>query len=489
MNAASKRTIPPRYLQELTLQEQVHVALGSATTLEEFYLILGCVLVDPNIFAFSRAFILCYDSVTQTYTGRLAVGALSRKEHDRMRAEIAEEDQRLFEQIATAQAANAEPRILQQLYNLRFHSLWIHLMQEQEGSVGLNQAFQQVTLLENELPENHLVRLAAQWGRAQIVQRDSVDTQGLNEFLRFPLLAGHVVTKRGLHAVVFADRAFEKKPINSLAQYHFQWLLNHASVTLDNVELLEELRQSSERLKEVDRIKTNFLSIVSHELRTPLTAILGFVQILRDKQVGPLTPFQEDLLNRVAQQSAHLASLVHDILEVAEVEAGGMLQVELTAVDPLTVVMHTTTRVEERRKSKGVVIETLVEEAIPFIRTDPNALERILYHLLDNAIKFSPTNGRVRIYFRQHDGQLHITIEDNGIGISPENLRKIFDYFYQVDFRLERAYGGMGLGLTIVKLLLDATGGQIRVESAVGSGSRFTVSFPIVESPALNPEI
>lgn len=480
MTASRRRSPNPAYTQELTLQEQVHVALGSASTLDDFYVILGCMLVDPNIFGFSRAFLLRYDDVPRVFIGRLAVGASTPRDHRRLRSEIAQEAKRLEEQIDVVKAVSPEPRAIQPLYDLRFHSLWIHFLQDKETSGGLNETFRQVMLAEESLGEKHVVRQVAAGARAHLFETfDGVDISGLEEFLVAPVLAGRIVTKRGLHAIVFADRHFERRKLDERALYHFQWLLNHASVTLDNVELLEELRESTARLQEVDRIKSTFLSIVSHELRTPLTSIVGFVQILLEQKAGALTTFQQDLLKRVAYHAANLQNMVNDLLEIAQVEAGGMIHVELGPVDPLSALLKTIPKVESRRGAKKIAIEPVVTSEVPLVRADAYSLERILFHLLDNAVKFIPEQGQVRIYFLRRDNWLDIVIEDTGIGISPENLKKIFDYFFQVDSRLERAYGGMGIGLTVVKLLLQATGGQIRVESTPGVGSRFTVSYPV----------
>ncbi len=156
-----------------------------------------------------------------------------------------------------------------------------------------------------------------------------------------------------------------------------------------------------------------------------------------------------------------------------------MVNVSLRSVDPLEVLLNVTSKVEGRRGGRKIDISPELQARTPLIRGDRTALERIFFHLLDNAAKFTPPEGQVGVSFREHEGQLDITIEDSGIGISAEELQRIFDHFYQVDSRLERVYGGMGMGLTVVKLLLDATGGRIRVESTPGIGSRFTLTFPV----------
>jgi signal transduction histidine kinase len=487
-------SIPPdmmsgRHSEALNLLEQVHMALGCVSKLDDFYIVLASLLVDPNAFAFSRAFLLRYDERTHSFSGRLALGANTRDEHEEFLRDLQEETTRLKEQIEAIRRESPEPFAIQALYNLRFHSLWIHLLQGREEGTGMNAEFQNVTLERDELGLDHVLERAATTTHAIALEPVGVDIAGLEDFVRLPLITGRLATKRGLHGIVITDRLFDSHTLDDEALYQFQWLLNHAAVSLDNVELVEELTQTTERLQEVDRLKTSFLSIVSHELRTPLTSIVGFTQLLLDEQLGTLTAAQRDLLKRVDQHSANLQSMVNDVLEIAEIEAGGMVNVELGPVDPLGALLNTVGKIEGRRGTKKITIQPVVRDQVPLIRGDERALERIYFHLLDNAVKFIPSEGTITVEFERHDDVLDIMITDTGIGIPQENLKKIFDYFYQVDFRLERAYGGMGIGLTVVKLLLDALGGQISVESTPGIGSRFTLSFPVAWPGEIAPEI
>lgn len=469
-------------LQELHLLDQVHTALGSASRLDDFYVIACSLLVDPNTFAFSRALFLRYDERNRTFGGKLAVGGESREEHEEFRRSLSGEEARLQEQMDAAQKSSPEPIAIQPLYDLRFHGLWIHLLQENEEGTNLNSRFHAIQLRRDNLPQNHLLEQASEQSSAKLYSEETADISGLESFVHLPLIAGRLMTKRGIHGILIADRAFETAPLNADSLLHFQWLLNHASVMLDNVELVSELRATTERLQEVDRMKTNFLSIVSHELRTPLTSIIGFVHLLSEGRVGETTQAQTDLLKRVAQHAAHLQHMVNDLLEIAEVEAGGIINATVQPVDPLAAVLRVIPKIEARRGNKQVSVEPIIEGPVPLLLGDPNALERILFHLVDNAVKFIPKNGRVWIEFKPHEHDLHVTVADTGIGIPKENLQRIFDHFYQVDFRLERAYGGMGIGLSVVKMLLDATGGRIQVESSEGIGSRFTVSYPLAKA-------
>ena len=478
-----------RYSRELSLLEQVHNALGLASKLDDFYVIVASLMVDANAFGFSRVFLLRHDDPARSFRGRLALGARDAAEHARFRDEQAGEDAVLRRQVEAVQLDSPEPVAAQPFYDLRYHGLWIQLLQGIGEGTGMNAGFLDVELVRDHMPADHLVELAAKAPSALMLRSGEARRDGLSDLAPGPVLAGRLVTKRGLHGILVVDRAFDTAPLDDEALYHFQWMLNQASIALDNVELVAELTETTERLKEVDRLKTNFLSIVSHELRTPLTSIVGFVHLLAEEKVGPVAPPQRDLLKRVAGHATHLQSMVNDLLEIAEVEAGGIINVALVAIDPLTALLNIMPKIEGRRAARKAEIVPVLHAGVPLVRADQSALERVLYHLLDNAVKFTPEGGKVLVEFASPDARhLDISVQDSGIGIPTENLEKIFTHFFQVDGRLERAYGGMGIGLTTVKLLLRATGGRIRVESSPGKGSRFTVTYVLAESTGYDAE-
>lgn len=470
------------YSEELSLLEQAHVALGSASRLDDFYLILASLLVDPNTFGFSRAYVLRYDERNRVFLGRVALGARSPEEHEVFRRDLLDEARILKEQIEAIQRESPEPAAVQSLLDLRYHSLWIQLLQGRDEGTSLLAEFQEAQFKRDSLDPNHILERTARAPRALLVEPGDPGLEGLEGFCSPPLLAGRLMTQRGLQGILIADRKFESAPVDDQAVYHFQWLINHASVSLENVVLVSELTQTTERLREVDRLKSNFLSIVSHELRTPLTSIVGFVHLLSSGKAGPLTESQADLLRRVSQHSVHLQSMVHDLLEIAEVEAGGMIDVEIGPVDPLKCLYAVIPKIEARHGARKTRIEPVLSGPVPHVLTDEVALERIFFHLIDNAVKFSTReDSPVTVEFTVDGEVLHMAIVDRGIGISPEHVKQIFNYFYQVDFKLDRSYGGMGIGLTVARLLLDATGGRIAVESVPGSGSRFTLTYPLAD--------
>lgn len=471
------------YEKEFSLLQQVHLALGAASTLDDFYVVLASCLVDPGFFGFSRAFLLRYDDRQHVYTGRLALGASSVEEHQEFRSDLIEEAKVLQQQIAQAQAESPEPHSIQSLYDLRAHAVWVRLLQGEQEGTGLNADFRNIRIRRDSLEPSDLIEAVSNCAHARVFNSGATIPAELARYLTFPVVAARLQTKRGLHGLLIADRLFEKSGLNHESAYHFQWLVNHASVTLDNLELVDEMTQVTQRLQEVDRLKSSFLSIVSHELRTPLTSIIGFVHLLTEQKAGPIAEPQLDLLRRIAHHSQHLHGMVNDLLEIAEVESGGMVNTDPGPIDPLVAVVNTIAKVEARRGRKDLHIEPVITASVPQILCDVTSFERICFHLLDNALKFTRgPAGRVTVEFERRGGELDIAICDTGIGISPDHLKRIFDHFYQVDFRLERAYSGLGIGLSVVKMLLEASGGKISAESKLGQGSRFTITYPVAES-------
>ncbi len=290
-------------------------------------------------------------------------------------------------------------------------------------------------------------------------------------------------TNKGLRLLLVADKVYQDEPISGNDLLHVNWFAGQVALVLENAEMFHHLESAYNSLRELDQMKTNFLATISRELRTPLTAITGYLQLLLEGKIGELSSSQIEVLKRIQAHGDMLTGKVNDVIEIAELDSDRSLEVELKPIDPLNVLMNILPRVESRRAMKDISIEPILTQSIPSILCNAQGLGRILFHLLDNAIKFSDSNSSVRVEFLQIDDALHITVADNGIGISREQLKKIFDSFYQVDSELTRCYDGLGIGLAIIKRQIELTKGQIEVESELGRGSRFTIIYPLAEQP------
>ena len=263
----------------------------------------------------------------------------------------------------------------------------------------------------------------------------------------------------------------------------------------------QTLQQKNIELEEASRMKSEFLANMSHELRTPLNAIIGFSEVLGDGLMGDMTDQQRGYIGDIYNSGKHLLSLINDILDLSKVEAGKML-LDLESVELSSLFGNSLSIIRGKAATRHVNLVMEGGEDLGSIRADGRKVKQIVYNLLSNAVKFTVDGGRVIMRAvrvpRADVGQLthsgtgrsfdlpdnefaeflKISVTDSGIGISPEELEHLFKPFSQVDSGLARKFEGTGLGLALVKLLVELHGGTVAVESAVGEGTRFTVWLP-----------
>jgi len=248
----------------------------------------------------------------------------------------------------------------------------------------------------------------------------------------------------------------------------------------------KQLRESNERislanaeLARATRLKDEFLASMSHELRTPLNAILGLAEALQEEVYGSLTPKQRKSLATIEQSGKHLLELINDILDLSKIESGKMsLSVSLVSVDSLC--ESSLTFIKQQAQQKNIRLDYHIAPGLSEIEVDERRIRQVLVNLLSNAVKFTPDGGKVSLQVTTDpDGeQLQLSVTDTGIGIAPENLDKLFKPFVQLDSSLSRRYAGTGLGLALVRRIVELQGGSIALESEVGKGSCFTVMLP-----------
>jgi signal transduction histidine kinase len=230
--------------------------------------------------------------------------------------------------------------------------------------------------------------------------------------------------------------------------------------------------------------KSAFLAAMSHELRTPLNSIMGFSQLLDLPGANPaLTSRQKRYVSHILSSGSHLLTLVSDILDLAKVGAG-QLEVNLEAAPLSDLVLDPVEQVRVRAGEKNLAIDVFLPPELTAY-TDPGRVRQMLFNLLSNAVKFTPKDGgRVLVSGRAVNGGVEIAVADSGIGIALEDQEKVFDEFTQIDRGPSRNLDGTGLGLTLTRRLATLVGGTVRVESAPGVGSTFTVWLPALASKA-----
>jgi PAS domain S-box-containing protein len=240
----------------------------------------------------------------------------------------------------------------------------------------------------------------------------------------------------------------------------------------------DELRMAKESAEAATRAKSEFLANMSHELRTPLNGVIGYAQLLQRDRT--LSPGQRDALNAISACGSHLLDLINDVLDLSKIEAGRM-DIEATPCDVRQVAVDLRYVIEERAQRRGLVFATDIDPAVsPRVILDGRHLRQVLLNLLGNAVKFTP-QGEVRLQIAiATPGRLRFDVVDTGIGIEAENLSAVFQAFRQT--RSGAELGGTGLGLTISHRLVRSMGGELKVESRPGKGSRFYFELPLVEA-------
>ena len=242
------------------------------------------------------------------------------------------------------------------------------------------------------------------------------------------------------------------------------------------------MKEACEIAEKSSNAKSDFLANMSHELRTPLNHIIGFTEMVIDGHHGELNKIQAAYLSNVLQSGRHLLSLVNDILDLSKVEAGKM-EMKPAPVNLKHVMQNSLIMVKEKAAKRGIQL-SLDTDGIPeTITADERKLKQIFYNLMANAVKFTPDRGSVNCSARhsETEGCIEISVTDTGIGIKPDDLKRIFDPFEQVNRSENRQYKGTGLGLSLTEKLVELHGGRIWAESAgEGKGSRFRFTLPVL---------
>ncbi|MBM3190361.1 MAG: PAS domain-containing protein, partial [Chloroflexi bacterium] len=229
--------------------------------------------------------------------------------------------------------------------------------------------------------------------------------------------------------------------------------------------------------KEIEQMKTDFLSVVSHELRTPLHSIKGFVDIILMGKTGQINDLQRDFLTTVQESTANLQRLIDDLLEFSRMEAG-QIRLKPERVSLYDIAETVVERLSPLAHEGQLALLNRVPEDMATVEADPMRIEQVLTNLITNAIKFTPEEGSVTVLAADFGSQVRVAVKDTGIGIPEEEQARIFERFYQVDGSATRAYRGAGLGLTICKFIVEYHHGRIWVESKEGEGSTFSFVLP-----------
>jgi two-component system phosphate regulon sensor histidine kinase PhoR len=338
-----------------------------------------------------------------------------------------------------------------------------------------------------DLPPHSLAALAELFRRQAGKALTSVESEWddgtpaeIREFAR------QIARQPGVHARLVAPFGVAAEPLGIIVALRLRpgvpWtdaeVAAVESIAADLGRGLYHARLYEAELRLVDQTKSDFLATVSHELRTPLTSIAGYVEMLRDGEIGPVSPAQDTVLQTVERNAARLRHLIEDMLTLSKIEAGAFKTV-MQPVDLAEVVTAAVAALQPAATAKGLALRCECPVQGPMVSGDPGQLDRVVMNLLSNAVKFTPEGGEILVGVGTEEALAVLTVTDSGIGIPAGDQAKLFTRFFRASNAVYQSIPGTGLGLAIVRTIVDNHNGELAVLSREGKGTTVTVRFPL----------
>ncbi|MBW2194515.1 MAG: response regulator [Deltaproteobacteria bacterium] len=259
-------------------------------------------------------------------------------------------------------------------------------------------------------------------------------------------------------------------------QTHVDPVMSEAGTVIGAVALCHDVTT----VAAMDKLRSDFLSMVSHELKAPLSSLLMQISVVNDGLAGELTEKQSNLLSKAKEKTKGMITLVNDLLDYRRIQEGKSIQ-KIESLDLGEILERTIELMRPSAQDKHVTMTSKIVDGLPAFNGDRGGIQAIFINLISNAIKYTPTGGSVNVSLEEAGKDIRFKIVDNGMGISPDDLDRIFERFYRIKTEQTRSIAGSGLGLSIVKGIVDAHNGTVHVESKVGKGTTFIVSLPTQE--------
>ena len=316
-----------------------------------------------------------------------------------------------------------------------------------------------------------------------LVQKGVITEENLKQALDYQLkqtdVGNSILLGQALIDLKFIDRSDLDQAVTEQI-LHLRSALQAANRTLERrvQERTAELQQALQRVSELSQLKANFIANISHELRTPLTHIKGYIELLVTESLGPITDEQKHALQVSQQSSGKLEGLIEDLIMVSLASRGEM-SIKLDDMDVRRIANLGIKSFQGKAQERGINLHAVIDDNVPFVQGDSQKIAWALTQLLDNAIKFTSTGGSVVVSVkREGENLVIVSITDTGIGIASDRMDEIFEPFHQLDGSSTRRYGGTGLGLSLVRQIIEAHGSMIEVQSVEGHGTTF--KFPLL---------
>ena len=302
----------------------------------------------------------------------------------------------------------------------------------------------------------------------ELIRRASTTGKSVGTDFMFaaPLKVGHKII-----GVFLAGNRISESSFSEHKQQLLLSLSDYAAIALENTHLYESVNKAN-------RAKSEFVSLVAHELKQPMTAIRGYADMLVKGGAGSITSQQEQFVNAIRDSTQRMQTLIFDLQDISRMETGQM-RLEKSPTDLRNVIKMAAREIKNPIESKSQNLALNVQNDLPLVEADPTRLMQIVTNLLSNAHKYTQEGGRIRVRAWQQDNMVRCAISDNGVGMTKEEQSKLFTKFFRAEAPGMESVPGTGLGLCIVKNLVEAQGGEINVKSEIGKGSTFAFSLPI----------
>jgi two-component system sensor histidine kinase ChiS len=320
----------------------------------------------------------------------------------------------------------------------------------------------------------------------RLVEKGLLDSSQLKQALAhqkshaakgLPILLGESLTQLG-----FIDRQkLDEAITEQIAQ--LQQALQQSNQLLEKrVEARTlELQEALDQLTELNRLKNDFISNISHELRTPLAHMIGYVDLLADSALGPLTEEQEQAIKVLEKSNRRLSNLIDNLLFLS-FDTQESMQLKVGPVSLHHVLPILVEQLMEKASSQSIALDYEIDSGTPHVLADPDKIEWALIQLIDNAIKFNKPNGQVLLSAAKNGNRVEVAVADTGIGIPENRLQDALEPFSQIDSSSTRRYGGTGIGLTLARRIVEAHGTKLNVDSLEGKGTRISFTLPVAEN-------
>ena len=475
---------PDRELQKkFLLLNKINTILSSFIEIDEIVNVLAVIFIARNFFDFTQVYVLDVDLKKNIVRGNYCLGYKNIEEKKEAEKNAEKEKKQLFlYKKSYSHPGNEDVKIFFEELNDLTAFLSSFRLKKHIHSLATDKLLKDFCI--DLSISNSLIKRVFQEKTPLLITIEELleDTELQEIILPLPAVFFPIIINGKIRKVLIMNKTFSSDTeVSQLDMSSIEWIFYRLKFILENAHRYEMLKISLEKLKKVDEIKSNFLSLISHELKTPLINIIGFGHLLYNEKYGPINSEQKNILGKILKQSYILNNLIKNLLLYTQIESEVFPPNIGEKFSLIKLIRETIEEYKHHVYQKEVIFHLKVPEYAEFVVFDPETLKILVKILVDNAIKFS--EDKVNIWISSgkiDDKHFFVKVRDDGIGIPEKELSKIFDIFYQVQNPIVREYAGLGIGLNLLKRIVKKLKGKILVKSKEKEGSTFKLMLPFM---------